>query len=371
MARSQFQSAGPGDRRMNIEQLLAKHSIKLATTAPGRYYATCPQCSSTRKKSDDKCLGVTIEADGRVYFGCNHCGWRGPEKSSGAVNGGREVLESYVYRDAGGALRFRKVRNAPGREPRFWLERVDGRGGWARGTKGVATKIIYRLDKVAKAIADGHIVACVEGEKDADSLVALGIAATCNAHGASEPSKAAKWTKTHSEQLAGADIVVFNDNDAAGYAHADTTCKLSLGIAKRVRRLDLVPHWPDMPKGADVSDWLAAGHTGEELEALIASAPDYVPTEQAKEPRGDEQEPSAADAEISRLAKLTTLQYDQERKGAAERLGVRASILDKLVAAERARLNPDDGSRQGHAIQFSEPELWPAEVNGAVLLDGI
>ena len=85
-----------------------------------------------------------------------------------------------------------------------------------------------------------------------------------------------KWTKAHSEQLAGADIVVLNDNDAAGYEHADATAKLSLGIAKRVRRLDLAKHWPEIPKGGDVSDWLAAGHTGEELAALIEAAPDYA-----------------------------------------------------------------------------------------------
>ena len=104
-----------------------------------------------------------------------------------------------------------------------------------------------------KAIAEGRIVACVEGEKDADNLWRIGIAATCNAHGASEPGKKPKWTKAHSEQLAGADLVVFNDNDAAGHEHADATCKLSLGIAKRVRRLDLATHWPGIPKGGDVS----------------------------------------------------------------------------------------------------------------------
>jgi hypothetical protein len=37
-----------------------------------------------------------------------------------------------------------------------------------------------------------------EGEKDADTLSRLGFAATCNAHGASEPGKKAKWTKAHS-----------------------------------------------------------------------------------------------------------------------------------------------------------------------------
>ena len=91
--------------------------------------------------------------------------------------------------------RFRKVRNLPGREPRFWLEQPDGRGGWIRGTKGVETKLIYRADEVKKAIAEGRIIACVEGEKDCDNLWALGIAATCNAHGASEPGKRAEMDK--------------------------------------------------------------------------------------------------------------------------------------------------------------------------------
>ena len=129
-----------------------------------------------------------------------------------------------------------------------WLERADGRGGWIKGTKGVDTKLIYRADQVKKATAEGRIIACAEGEKDADSLWSLGIAATCNAHGASEPGKQAKWTKAHSEQLAGADIVVFNDNDAAGYKHAAATCTQSLGIARRVRRLDLGNHWPEIQR---------------------------------------------------------------------------------------------------------------------------
>ena len=71
--------------------------------------------------------------------------------------------------------------------------------------------------------------------------------------------KAPKWTAKHSEQLKGADIIVLSDEDSSGYAHADATCKLSLGIAKRVRRLDLSSTWPDIPKGGDVSDWLRPG----------------------------------------------------------------------------------------------------------------
>jgi putative DNA primase/helicase len=77
------------------------------------------------------------------------------------------------------------------------------------------------------------------------------------------------------------------------------------------------------------------------------------------------------DSEITRLAKLSTVEYENQRKGVAEILGLRASILDKLVAAERARLNPDDGSKQGHAIAFPDPEPWPDPVAGAALLDNL
>ena len=309
-----------------------------------------------------------------MRWGCNHCGWTGPEKGSGDRSNGKERndLPAYVYRDADGVPRFRKVRNLPGREPRFWLERADGRGGWIKGTKGVDTKIIYRADEVKKAIAEGRIIACAEGEKDADNLWSYRycrrpVMPMARASRANEP----KWTKAHSEQLAGADIVVFNDNDAAGYEHADATAKLSLGIAKRVRRLDLAKHWPEIPKGGDVSDWLAAGHTGEELAALIEAAPDYAAsTEQPQaEPSGNSDD---TDAEIERLAKLSAVQYEQERKGAASQLGVRAPILDRLVQAERERLGlVEDDGRQGRSISLPEPEPWPTPIDGAALLDGI
>jgi hypothetical protein len=101
-----------------------------------------------------------------------------------------------------------------------------------------------------------------------DNCWRIGLPATCNFDGASEVGKKPKWRREYSETLRGADIVILNDNDAAGYAHADAVARMSVGICKRVRRLDLALHWPDIPKGGDVSDWLAAGHTKDELVAL-------------------------------------------------------------------------------------------------------
>jgi hypothetical protein len=356
---------------MTLDELLATYNIKLASTAAGRHYTQCPRCSPTRSSADHraaKVLGVTIDEKGACW-GCSHCGWTGPEKGSGE----RRELQAYIYRDVDGQPRFRKIRNAPGRQPRFWLERADGHGGWLKGTKGVDTRILYRLDEVTKAIAEGRVVACAEGEKDADSLWALGIAATCNAHGASEPGKQPKWTKTHSEQLAGADLVVLNDNDSAGYEHAEATCRLSLGIARRMLRLDLAKHWPGMPRGADVSDWLAAGHTREELDALIEAAPDYQPSSPAPEDPKPAANGTDDAAEIEKLARMPPLDYERARKDAGKALGIsRLALLDALVKAKRAELGLDEGDgKQGHAIEFPEPEPWPKPVDGAALLDEI
>jgi RecA-family ATPase len=265
---------------MSPQELLEANGILLESTAPGRYYTVCPQCSRDRTGAAHqraKVLGVTIEGDS-VRWGCNHCGWSGPEKGINHQGNGHDrssFAATYDYPDADGVLRFQKVRNLPGSKNRFFMRRPDGHCGWINNTEGVDTSLLYRIDEVNEAIANGYTILIVEGEKDVDNLWRIGIPATCNAHGASEPDKEPKWTIKHSEQLRGADIVVLNDNDAAGYAHADATSRLSFGIAKRVRRLDLALHWPNMPKGKDVSDWLAAGNTREQLDALIEQAPDY------------------------------------------------------------------------------------------------
>lgn len=74
-------------------------------------------------------------------------------------------------------------------------------------------------------------------------------------------------------------------------------------------------------------------------------------------------------AEISRLAKLGTFEYERERKDAAQRLNVRPSPLDRLVAAKRRK--PDGDDKQGRTLSLHEPEPWPEPVKGADLLRGL
>jgi hypothetical protein len=272
---------------MSPQELLAANGISLHSTAPGRYYTTCPQCSRDRTGAAHqraKVLGVTIEGDS-VRWGCNHCNWSGPEKGTGKSNGGLDPHddENFVakYDYAG----FQKVRYPKGHTPPFRIRHRVG-NKWEWGAGDADTGVLYRIDEVNEAIAQDREIAVVEGEKDANNLWAIGIPATCNAHGASKPDQRPKWTKAHSEQLRGARIIVFNDNDPQGYAHAEATCSLSLGIAKHVRKLELAKHWPECPEGGDISDWFDAGHTREELDALIARAQDHSATPQTSSPPG-------------------------------------------------------------------------------------
>jgi hypothetical protein len=366
-----------------VGELLQRHGIELESTAPGRHYTTCPRCSKDRKPEhrNAKCLGVTIERDG-AHWGCNHCGWRGPEKGAGNNGNAADDLTAYDYADADGKLLFQKVRKPPGSPgDRFFVRRPDGRGGWIGSLKGVPTpRPLYRWPEIVKAMKEDREIAIVEGEKDADNLWRLGIPTTCNFDGASDviknPKAKPKWKADYSERLRGAPIIVFNDNDAPGYAHADAVCRMSLGISARVRRLDLALHWPGIPNGGDVSDYLAAGHTAARLLELIEAAPEYVPAGGEPSAPGETSASEAPakddDAELERLARMPAFEYERARTEAAKRLGVRVAMLDRLVAAKRKELGLDaDDGRQGRAVSFPEPEPWPEPVNGAELLNAV
>jgi DNA polymerase len=255
----------PPPRELTLAEQLEALGIDLADVVPGRHYTICPKCSAGRSPEHQslKVLGVTITGAG-AHFGCNHCGWTG---RTGAANG----TIHYDYTDEDGVLLFQKVRQ-PGK---FWQRRPDGNGGWINKLAGVR-KVIYRLPAVTKAIAAGRPIVAVEGEKDAETLWGLGIAATTSPDGAAKPGQGAKWRLEYSEMLRGANLIVMGDNDDAGRAHVEATATASVGIAARVRTLDLAAHWAACPAGGDVSDWWAAEQgTREKLEAILARAKSF------------------------------------------------------------------------------------------------
>jgi len=98
---------------------------------------------------------------------------------------------------------------------------------------------------------------------------------------------------------------------------------------------------------------------------------DYLPK---PKPKDDDQQGSGdvmVDAEITRLAALSTVEYEHERKAEAKKLALRTDTLDKLVTNERAKQAHTKASPQAQAAKTKEERLL-AELNrdNSIVLDG-
>lgn len=166
----------------------------------------------------------------------------------------------YSYRDLQGYVLYQVVR-LPGKQ--FRQRRPDPvePGKWHWDTKGVGL-VLYHLPEIQQAITLKQPIYLVEGEKDVETLRALGLVATCNRGGAM------KWDDSYTVELQGADVIILPDNDKPGKDHA---ALIAGRLRGSVRRLTVVT-LPDLPDHGDVSDWLAAGHTLKDLQALVATA---------------------------------------------------------------------------------------------------
>ncbi len=173
----------------------------------------------------------------------------------------RTVVATYPYTDKNGATLYETVRHGP----KGFSQRVPlGNGLYAYKLNGVR-RVPYHLADLLKRKARESVVV-LEGEKDADATRALGFCATTNAQGAGW-----RWTPDFVEHFRGSKRVVFiADCDAPGRKAAAERAALVGGVVEDVRVIDLAP---DRSDGYDVSDWIAEGHTADELKALVESAP--------------------------------------------------------------------------------------------------
>ena len=158
------------------------------------------------------------------------------------------IVKTYDYTDEDGAILFQVCRLDP---KSFRQRRPDGNGGWTWGL-GSARRVLYNLP----AIVAASQVLLVEGEKDADNLIALGYPATCS------PMGAGKWREEYTASLAGKQVVIFPDNDTPGRSHAADVAKSLLAAGNRVDICEIPPE-----VGKDISDWLASGKTMQDLRA--------------------------------------------------------------------------------------------------------
>lgn len=163
--------------------------------------------------------------------------------------------EAWDYHDEHGTVLYQVVRYTKNGEKSYFQRTPDGRGDWKRGLNGTAPTI-YRLPEVLRAARAHETIYVAEGEKCVDALRRLGLVATTNSGGAG------KWRGAFSAYLEGAgDVVIFADNDAKGREHAADILTATRLIVPSAR----IVEFADLPERGDVADWLALGHTKEQL----------------------------------------------------------------------------------------------------------
>jgi putative DNA primase/helicase len=182
-----------------------------------------------------------------------------PKKRKGTIE------RIYSYRDVDGSIVHETVRykNPKG----FSQRRPDGKGGhiYKDVFKGI-TPILYRRSELLAA-DPAKLVFISEGEKDVENLYANGLIATTCAMGAK------KWCDRYSDDLRGRSVVILPHNDSDGRLHADSVARSLQGKAISVKVVEL----PGLPEKGDVSDFLAAGGTVDQILEMVTMAPEWAP----------------------------------------------------------------------------------------------
>jgi len=119
-------------------------------------------------------------------------------------------------------------------------------------------EVPYNLYKLKQALNDEKDIFIVEGEKDVDTMSYLGYTATSY--------KNVKEEKYY-ELLEGARINIIPDNDKAGENYLKEIKDKTFRYAKSFKVIKL-PNIDEIEKG-DITDWINAGHTREELKECI------------------------------------------------------------------------------------------------------
>jgi putative DNA primase/helicase len=285
-----------GKQAMTITEIL--QLFPSAKRTGSGYQAKCPA------HDDDKAsLTISQGDDGHILLYCHaRCDTTKICKTLGievkdlfadkpkAKNVSRKIVAVYPYHDKDGRYLYESVRY----EPKDFMARVkqaDGKYVW--NIKGIQ-RVLYRLPKLLAYEGDGWIF-IVEGEKDAGRLEKEGLEATTNVFGASA------WEPEYSDSLVGFNVAIIPDNDKAGWEHVLEVAHTLVGKAQRIKIVPL----PGVPLKGDVSDYLNAGHTADDLLRLVDAAMDWSPESGLKSPF--EQEPDHRPSEsVNKSANLPT-----------------------------------------------------------------
>lgn len=232
---------------MTLETVLTRlQGVK--PTGEKRWTALCPS-HADRTPS----LSIAVGKDGKVLIHCQAgCAFDAVCKSLGISESelfpdskppASKPQAVYDYKDESGKLIYQVVRLPP---KRFLQRRPGDNGEFIWDMKGV-TRVLYRLPELVKA-GDGDVIFITEGERDADNVASLGLAATTNSGGAG------KWLDSYNHYFKGRTVALLGDNDEAGRKHIRQVAQALLPVAKEVRVLSLPEGFKDISEYLDTQD---------------------------------------------------------------------------------------------------------------------
>ncbi len=169
-----------------------------------------------------------------------------------------EAIYLYYYHteNAELAYRKRKLRHPDGSKS-FVIEHYNFETEvWVAGKPKDCPPLLYNYhDAIIKARKENLPVFFVEGEKDVETLKALGFLATTSG-GAND------WSTELAGEFAGLDVVLIPDNDTAGKSWLIKVGSDLLNFARTVEWIDLSEEAEklglELKKGADITDFLSA-----------------------------------------------------------------------------------------------------------------
>lgn len=262
----------------NISEILGCFEGVRSESQGRQWIAKCP-CHDDRKAS----LSIGLAESGKILIHCQAgCDTRNILDSVGLsfadINPSRKVsnpapkdrpnyhhpIATYIYSNG-----TRKQRDA---NKNFWWQHLEN-GEW-KPRRGDAPHVPY---------FDGNPqnkVYIPEGEKDVDSLSALGFYCACSENGAGHNSGGKKWYDSYNEFFKGKDIRILPDNDEIGRQFAITEALELKSVAKSIKILDLKSVFADLPEKGDVSDLISmigATKAKELILKLETETPEWKP----------------------------------------------------------------------------------------------
>lgn len=219
-----------------------------------------PRQAAAKPKRDRREADVSRLATGKPYR-------RKVKMADGNEQWAEETItDCYVYDDDDGREVMRVYRTDGKSFPTIYAD--EGKWWWGDGGH---THMLYRLPELMRAIRARKPICLVEGEKDVETLRAMGFAATTGKGGAG------KWSDEQTEALRGAQVYIIPDLDEPGWKHARLVARALRDAAAEVRIINLArQREAEIPPKGDVSDLAKAlGRAGARrvLSQLIEASP--------------------------------------------------------------------------------------------------